>query len=559
MKWLPALALGAVVVALGSSAAARARADVARPNVIVLMTADQTVESLRVMPKVQRLLVDRGASFDSSFVAFPLSGPSRASFLTGEYAHNHAVLDNAAPSGGYGKLNGRSTLPVWLQRAGYYTAHLGRYVNGYGGSNPREIPPGWNEWRGAVEKTAYRYYGYTLNENGKLVDYGKGARAYQTDVLARKAVDVIRRRARAEQPFFLSVAFLAPHAGGPRTERVEDSPLPAWRHRDRFAAEALPAPPSFNEAEVSDKPRAIRRRPLLSTRIVAEVAARYRLRLESLLAVDEAVGAIVDELRRSGELADTYLVFTSDNGFFQGEHRLPFGKSRAYEPAIRVPLVVRGPGIAPGERLSQPVANVDLAPTVLEAAGAKTSRRLDGRSLLPLLRDPGVRWGRDLLIEGARVDAPSRSYAAVRTPRYVYAEYGTGETELYDVLRDPYELSSVHERRAYERVRGDLARRLARLRDCAGKICRQGPALSASVRVQGGCPGALVTIQLRGDDAAAVLRVDFVVGARRVAGDRRAPFRVVLRLPKRPSPLRLHAFLYDGREVTKDRMLPACR
>ncbi len=521
------------------------------------MTDDQTVESLRVMPNVKRLLADRGAVFENSFASFSLCCPSRATLLTGQYAHNHGVLSNQLPGGGYEKLDGSNTLPVWLQRSGYYTAHLGKYLNGYGKRDPQEIPPGWTEWRGSVDPSTYQFYGYTLNEGGQLVKYGTDAASYQTDVYAQKAVDIVRRRAAADAPFFLGVAFLAPHSGGPvGPDRSRGTALPAPRHRGRFASEPLPTPPSFNEADVSDKPAAIRNEPLLNAREIDRATERYRLRLESLLAVDEAVAQIVAELSRSGELANTLIIFTSDNGFFHGEHRIETGKVDLYEPSTRIPLILRGPGIPAGVRLRQPVANIDLAATIVEATGAQAGRRMDGRSLWSILRDPGVFWGRDLLHEGPGRDTSSRRFTALRTPSWVYARYLTGEEELYNLSRDPHQLRSLHADPALADVRAELRRRLGALAGCAGEDCRREPALSVSVNVRGSCRAE---IELTGPDDGAVERVRFLVGGKAVSTDGSAPFRVIRRLGSGPSTLRAHAFLEDGGELTKDRKLPACR
>jgi arylsulfatase A-like enzyme len=459
--------------AAGLSADARSSAAPAAPlpNVLVVMTDDQTVESLRVMTNVKRLLRDRGASFSNSFVTYALCCPSRATFLTGQYAHNHGVLGNTPPNGGYAKLDHANTLPVWLQDAGYYTAHLGKYLNGYGRTDPTEIPPGYDEWRGSVDPSTYRFYDYTLNENGRLTTYGR----YQTDLYARKAVRIIQRRAPRAQPFFLWVAFLAPHSGGPREPddpSGQPTPVPAPRHRDDFASAPLPRPPGFNEADVSDKPVGIRNRPRLTPRKIRKVREMYQQRLESLLAVDEAVARLVAALRRTHELDDTLIVFTSDNGFFHGEHRVPAGKVLAYEPSIRVPLIVRGPGIPAGLRLRQRVANIDLAPTIVDAAGATAGRVMDGRSLLPLIANPRLTLGRDLLVERG----PGRgTFTAVRTANYLYAEYGNGEQELYDLVRDRYQLASRHADPAYAARRDDLAERLDHLRGCSGLACRTRP------------------------------------------------------------------------------------
>jgi arylsulfatase A-like enzyme len=478
MRWsglaalLGAAALLPGATAVGSASVAPALAEQERPNVVVIMTDDQTVESVRVMTNVKRLLRDRGATFRQSFVNFALCCPSRATFLTGQYAHNHGVLGNAPPSGGYAKLDHSNTLPVWLQDAGYYTAHLGKYLNGYGRTNPTEIPPGYDEWHGSVDPSTYRFYGYTLNENGRLVTF---ERRYQTDLYAEKAARIIGRRAPLAKPFYLSVAFLAPHSGGPREPDDpvgQATPVPAPRHRNDFASEPLPRPPGFNEQNVSDKPIGIRNRPLLTPTRIRKIRENYQQRLESLLAVDQAVGRIVAALRRAGELDDTLIVFTSDNGFFHGEHRIPSGKVLLYEPSIRVPLIMRGPGIPAGLRLSQRVANIDLAPTIVDVAGATPARVMDGRSLLPVIADPGVPLGRDLLV----VRGPGTgTFAAIRAPNYLYAEYGNGEQELYDLTRDPYELRSRHADPAYAAVKADLALRLAHLRACTGTSCRTRP------------------------------------------------------------------------------------
>jgi arylsulfatase A-like enzyme len=443
-----------------------------RPNVVVIMTDDQTVESLRVMSNVKRLLRDRGATFAKSFVGFALCCPSRATFLTGQYGHNNGVLGNMPPDGGYAKLDHSNTLAVWLQNAGYNTVHLGKYLNGYGRTDPTEIPAGWTEWRGSVDPSTYRFYGYTLNENGTLVTY---ERPYQTDLYARKAANIIRRRAAQAAPFFLWVAFLAPHSGGPRESDDPQglgTPVPAPRHRNQFASEPLPRPPSFNEADVSDKPIGIRSRPRLSRDRIRAIRENYQQRLESLLAVDEAVAKIVAALRESGELRNTLIVFTSDNGFFHGEHRVPAGKVLLYEPSIRVPLIMRGPGIPGGLRLTQHVSNIDLAPTIVDATSATAGRTMDGRSLFPLFADPTLRLGRDLLVERMPGDG---NFSAIRTPRYLYAEYWNGERELYDLARDPHELASRHADPAYAAIQADLAARLARLRVCAGETCRTRP------------------------------------------------------------------------------------
>jgi arylsulfatase A-like enzyme len=528
----------------------------ARPNVVVLMTDDQTVESLRVMPNLLSLVAERGTTFANSFASTPLCCPSRATFLSGQYRHNHGVLDNTPPDGGYQRFDNTRALPVWLQAAGYWTAHVGKYLNGYGRRRPTEVPPGWSEWHGSVDPSTYRYFDFTLNQNGTLVRYRD---VYQTDLYKQRALEIIRRRAAEEQPFFLSVAFLAPHTGGPRDPddpRGFATASPAPRHRDRFASEPLASPPSFNEADVSDKPAAIRRLRSLTGTDVARITEGYRQRLESLLAVDEGVGDVVAALAESGELDETLIVFTSDNGFFHGEHRVRSGKVLAYEPSARVPLVLRGPGVPRGVVLQQLAANVDLAPTILDATGARPGRTIDGRSLFPLLADPGRELGRAILLE-----APG--YRAVRTRRYVYIEHiSTRERELYDLRRDPDQLQNLAGSERHAALREALAGRLVELRGCDGRECSRPPRLRVELRGARPCVRRRASARLRGADLHFVQFADFSLNGRRAGRDGRAPF--VHSVPSTSAPgglsatLRTLAVLEDGRAVTLDRRLRVC-
>ncbi|MEK6272370.1 MAG: sulfatase [Actinomycetota bacterium] len=459
---------GTPPVNLGQAAAAPTR-----PNIVVIETDDQTVESMRVMDNVNSLIGGQGATFRNNFVNYSLCCPSRATFLTGQYEHNHGVLGNTPPNGGFGRfqaLHGNNNLAVWLRRAGYYTAMIGKYLNGY--ANSPLVPPGWSEWRAAAPNTQ-AVYQYTLNENGTLVNYGQAPRAFKQDVLTGKAVNFVARRAPRAQPFFLWLTYTAPHSGGPDPNpnppgNCQASAKPAPRHAHAFDSEPLPRPPNFNEADVSDKPAEIQNRPLLSANRIADIQRKYRCRLESILSVDEGVKAIIDELRAKGELATTVLMFTSDNGFFHGEHRIPGGKMHIYEESIRVPLVMRGPGVPRGVNVSDLSINADLAPTIVDLANADPGLVMDGRSLIPVAQQPGIEQGRELLIE-------EPSFEAIRTERYMYAEHRTGERELYDLNQDPFELDSRHDDPAYALVQGQLAARLHQLQNCAGSSCRSHP------------------------------------------------------------------------------------
>jgi arylsulfatase A-like enzyme len=557
------LAAGIIVAAALNSSAGRAQNPPSfRPNVVMIMTDDQTVESMRVMPNVKALLADRGVTFDNSFVSYSLCCPSRATYLTGQYAHNHGVWGNIAPNGGYYKLDSTNTLPVWLQRGGYQTIHIGKYLNGYGTRNATEVPPGWGLWYGSVDPTTYRFYNYTLNENGRTVNYGTASGNYQTDVYARKAVDLIAKQAADPRPFFLSVAFLAPHSGGPRDPDDPSglgTPSPAPRHRNVFRTQALPVPPSFNEADVSDKPGAVRNRPLLTAARINGIREMYQQRLESLLAVDEAVAQIVNQLQAVGKLDQTYIIFTSDNGFFHGEHRVPQGKVLLYEPSIRVPLIIRGPKIPAGQHRSQFVENIDLAPTIVAATGVEPGRVLDGRSLLPFARDGLLHSGRDLLLE-------TPTYSAIRTPNWLYAEHVTGEKEFYNLARDRDELNSLHNDLGLTSVKANLAMRLARLRGCSGATCRRGPQLGLRSRVQRGrgprsCRRARVLFRVGGPSSGRISQTAFYIDGHLLKRDRRRPYTVAV--PKRfakPEGSLIEALvtLTDSRRQTLGRHIRGC-
>ena len=451
-----------------------------RPNIVVLMTDDQTQEAMRVLPKVKRLLADEGTTFTHSFSSYPLCCPSRATYLTGQYAHNHGVLNNHPPYGGFQEFHDQSTtFPVALQQAGYRTIHIGKYLNGYGLKNPTEIPPGWSDWQASVDPSTYFYFGYTLNENGKLHKYSHRARDYQTDVYARKADAAISNAAKRNKPFFLNVAFTAPHGAVPETAGPSTlspgtipTPTPAPRYRHKFDHEPLPRPPSFDEQDMSDKPAFMQRRGVFYIKIAERIANNYRRELDSLQSVDDAVDRIVKTLRDTKQLDNTVIIFTSDNGFFHGEHRMPFGKFLVYEPSVRVPLVIRGPGLGRGLSNDTLVANIDLAPTILDLAGATPLRLPDGRSLVPLMNGSEASFDRPILLESGPGGGPfTPVYHAVRTPRYVYVEYDTGDRELYDLQADPYELDNRVADPAMAQVELDLAVQLGRLKSCAGPSC----------------------------------------------------------------------------------------
>jgi N-acetylglucosamine-6-sulfatase len=558
------IAAGAVT---GTPGGERAAASHNRPNVVVVMSDDQTAASMSKMPEVNRRIGDKGETFENFFVSFPLCCPSRATYLTGQYAHNHNVLGNSAPTGGFSRLDSSNTLPVWLQGDGYYTGHIGKYLNGYGGRTTRTlVPPGWSEWHAAVNPVQ-SVYDYELNENGGLIHYGTAPTDFKGDVITAKAVSFINGRAPSSTPFFLSVAYTAPHSGGPNPNPqppgdCEGSAKPAPRHANAFNSEPLPRPPSFNEADVSDKPQQIRNQPLLDADAIDNITRRYRCRLESLLHVDEGVSSIVDALKDNDELKDTLVIYTSDNGFFHGEHRINNGKNKLYEEANRDPLLIRGPGIPKDKTVRDIVVNADIAPTILDATGAQAGRAQDGRSLFTYADKPSAKRGRELLLETA-------TSTGIRTTRYAYIERDTGEKELYDLENDPFELENRAGDPSFAAVQTALAQRLAALKSCAGKPCKGKPGLDLKLREHSvhrdghRCAPRGVGARVKGDDSGLVEGVEFSVDGHKVGEDGSKPFKDKLprkRLKRhKKADVRATATLLDGRVLTLDDRVRACR
>jgi N-acetylglucosamine-6-sulfatase len=545
----------------------------ARPNVVVMMTDDQTAASVRYMEQTTALLAAQGTTFEQSIATFPLCCPSRATHLTGQYAHNHGVLHNSGPFGGYLRLGHANTLPVWLQNAGYRTMQVGRYLNGY--EYAHGIPPGWSDWHTSPHSAAFNYSRWKVNENGSLKSYPEGAHPdeYLTDFQARRASELIEQAAPGDRPFYLQLWFVAPHRGGPRDPddpTTIGTPSPALTDRDRFATVPMPRSPNFDEANMLDKPQVVADRSRFTAQAAADIEENWRQELESLRAVDRAVARVVGTLERAGELENTLIVFTSDNGFMHGEHRARGEKVLLYEESVRVPLIMRGPGIPQSFRDPRPVANIDVVPTIVDATGVTPLRTLDGRSLLDLVEDQSVWWGRDLLIENGKGANNVPPYRVIRTNRFVYAEHlSTGEIELYDLERDPYQLRSVDGFDRYEAVQRDLAARLRLLKNCAGRGCQKAPALKLALRskgrrvADGGCPRGDLRVRIVGRDATQVVGADFRVGRRRLARVvAKAPISERLRRPRlragRGYLLRVRAELRDGRFLTLDRRLRGC-
>lgn len=465
-----------------------------RPNLILIVTDDQNANTTAFMPTLQNLMTE-GTTFTRAYAPTPLCCPGRASILRGQYAHNHGVRSNDGLSGGFPEFFSSgaesSTLATWLQGGGYRTALIGKYFNAYpeglvppaGFVSPGEryVPPGWSEWYGLLDipqdarNNPYAMYGYPVNQNGRVVRYGNAPEDYLTDVLSGLAVDFVKRSSSGPEPFFLYLAPTAPH------EPAEAAP----RHREAFAELQAPRPPSFNEADMSDKPAWLTGAPPLSDAHVAEIDTFYRKQAQALLAVDEMLAALLETLQATGELESTYFVFTADNGLHHGEHRLVKAKLTPYDASARVPLVVRGPGVAAGRTVDALTLLSDLAPTLTDFVDVPAPAFVDGRSLTPWLGEGDAPEGRQQVLhefwprEGFPADAPRPLpipvYKALRSPEYLYAEYtypdGRREQELYDLVRDPFELENLAPT-ADAALLSALSAKLAALRSCQAAACR---------------------------------------------------------------------------------------
>ena len=426
--------IGATLAGLQPVPAPQARAQSLPPNIVFIVTDDMRFDQLGAMPAVNAGIAAHGVTFTNAFVPNPWCCPSRASILTGTYSHTNKVYRNAPPYGGFASFAAASTLATWLDGAGYRTGLIGKYFNGY----RTGTPAGWDKWAafsGGEKNEGGAYYRYDFSEDGVLSHFGADPEDYSTDVLAAKAEAFVRDTP-AQQPLFLYFTPFAPHG----------NQVPADRHATAFSdLRFLPRPPSFNEADVSDKPAYIRSKARLTTTEINAVDTGRRKMLRTLLAVDEAVQRVITALADTGRLGTTLILFSSDNGLLRGEHRWT-RKMVPYEEAIRIPLVIRYDPLTVTPSVDHHlVLNVDWAPTVADLAGIAAAGA-EGTSMTPLLADTNrPAWRSEFPIEhmqGGSGD-PVPSYCAVRTKRYKYVAYDTQEKELYDLVNDPYETQNL--------------------------------------------------------------------------------------------------------------------
>ena len=460
-----------------------------RPNIILILSDDEDVGIHAFLPKTKALLHDKGTTLTNFFTTYSLCCPARASILLGQYPHNTKVESNAPPSGGYLQFRNlgreQTTVATWLQKAGYRTILIGKYLNGYDASVAGVAPPGWTDWVAALGTQPASGFNYSLDENGAFVNFGAAPADFLTDVIASKAVAAIRQAAQDDAPLFLYLAPFTPHqpAGF------------APRHAGLFTTTPLPILPNYNEKNVSDKPLAIRSLPLLGSGAVTSLGRVYQNRLRSLQSIDDLVDSVVTTLKAVHKLDKTWIFYVSDNGFHMGAHRSRIGKNLPYEEDLRVPFVVRGPGVPAGRVVNEIGLNIDLASTFAEIAKVTPTVAQDGRSLVPLLTGTGAPgWRQSFQAEKGSEDTtsifiaadatnpqvelgddatslPGLGWNAIRSARWKYVEWGTGERELYDLTADPYEMSNLLFVGGDTTAVPTLSTRLHQLMTCGGPSC----------------------------------------------------------------------------------------
>jgi N-acetylglucosamine-6-sulfatase len=447
-----------------------------RPNIVLISTDDQSVAEMRWMPQTRALLGAGGATFRNAFAPQPLCCPARAQILTGQYAQNNGVRSNSGPHGGVDAFEPTEprALPVWLQNAGYRTGFLGKYLNQY--NEGHGVPPGWDHWDATVDGL-FDYYGFGQYD-GSTITRPEG---HHNDYLARASADFIRTSAAEDRPFFLWASYVAPHGTclGDTEGNCAVPPVPATRDADRYASVRAPFAnsPGVHERGLGDKPRWVLRKG--RGRVDPKDMQRlFTQRIRTLASADDAVASTVDSLAQAGELDNTFVAFVSDNGYLFGEHRYT-GKIVAYEESVRVPLLLRGPGIPHGVTRRQDASLTDLAPTFAAIAGARPLLKVDGENLLPWARRDARQRDRALLVQaGWRGPDPHHRrwlFRGVRTGRYTYVPWRTEDlVELYDRRRDPFQLHSRGDDPRYAQIARRLDRLTHRLAGCSGASCRRG-------------------------------------------------------------------------------------
>ena len=402
-----------------------------RPNFLIIVTDDQRFDTMEYMPNTQQTIFDAGVTFSHGYITTPFCCPSRASILTGLYAHNHYVLENTD------KLR-LPTLVVDLQKNGYYTGLVGKYLNSWDG----EARPEFDYWVSFFGGTVPNYYDPELNINGKW----EKKTGYMTYLFEDYVKEYLEEATNQRKPFFLLFAPNAPHA--PFTPLKEDKGL---------LIDLAPfRPPNYNEEDISDKPSSIANKPIIGEGGAESIDATRRRQLLTLISLDRSIGSIMEKLKETGELDNTVVIFLSDNGKHWGEHRMDT-KSTAYEEVVKVPFAMRYPALVPTPYVEDKlVANIDIAPTIYELSETRMPEIIDGQSLVKLLNRSGE-WRSSLLLEAW----PDRGHwVSMHTEQYVYIETENDKSEFYDLAVDPYEMDNSIDNPIYQSIILELQQEL---------------------------------------------------------------------------------------------------
>jgi arylsulfatase A-like enzyme len=418
-----------------------------KPNIIFILTDDYASNLVDFMPNLKAMQKE-GVTFSEYYVSNSLCCPSRSSIFTGMLPHNTGVLTNTQPNGGYEEFmqhnDDKKSFSVSLQSAGYKTAMMGKLLNGY---LPRKHAPlaGWTDW--FVSGAGYRNFNYDINRNGDVLHYGTAPEDYLTDVLSGRADSLVRSW--KDQPFFIEIATFTPH--GPF--------IPAPRHEKLFNDKVAPRTPTFNKQADSTAPNWMRALQPLGPKKINRIDEIFRNRLRCIQSIDEMLGRLRKTLNEMGVASNTYIFFSSDNGYHLGDYSMMQGKQTPFDIDIRVPLIAAGPKVANGKLQEAIVSNIDLAPTFAALAGVKLSGEPDGRNIEHLLLEKNtekINWRNFAIIEHSRVtydvndpdrqepeDGKLPTYTALRFHDLLYVEYETGEICCYDSKKDPYELKNI--------------------------------------------------------------------------------------------------------------------
>ena len=510
-----------------------------KPNVLVIMADDMSYDNLKFMPKTASFFKKNGTSFTSNYVTYPLCCPARATFLTGQLAHNHGVDSVFSPDNFLGWKTKNNNMAAWLQKAGYRTGMSGKYLNGYGELNQTEIPKGWDDWQASIDETTIDAFNVRYNRNGKIVNVGDpnwisttfgfsqvvgqneliqdypglitqlnrfffsrpqtwsfGTTVdanYTTSVEATQARKFMAASAKTKKPWFEYYTPPSQH----REDIAEQAnfgkdiginPRIPSRYVKRVENLTLPRPKSFAEQNTSDKRAALQEPAMPNTegdtcvlkQCILKLTHYYQGRAGASMALDDEVGKMIGQLKKAGQLSNTLIVFTSDNGWLMGQHNINGNKYLPYEESIHVPLMMAGPGVPKGKTNNALVANVDLSPTIVKASGAKAMRATDGMSLFPVMSNPSkgrsavpLEATRKLFVKpGAFPNPEDVPYYGVRTKKWMYAKYiDAGDQELYDMIADPAQMNNLAADPAYADQLAAMDKLAVRLKNCAGKNC----------------------------------------------------------------------------------------